>query len=134
MIAKASLYLAAVAALVLAGCTFEGPSLAGVPGLQIRVLNYYRDHAAEDNGRCLAPRIRAITRTEVLEQGEDRIVLRLRYAYYDREFGAQDDLDVMVGRCNDFATRDFTIEKNANGVMVVTGMTGETHTMKNWSR
>jgi hypothetical protein len=110
----------------LAGCNYQGPALAGYPGLQLQVQNYYDARAWEENATCLAPRMQAVTQTEILEDTPERILMRLRYYYQDDQFGP-DDSDFVVGnpfRCRGFADRTFEFVKRADGTAQVVGMSG----------
>lgn len=109
-------------------CNTAGPPLAGHEGLTLRVKNYYADHATEENGQCPTPELQSITRTEVLEESESEVKLRLRYYYMDRSSaGFEPDIlgFVQPMQCQGFATRDFTIELGADGASEVVEMSGE---------
>jgi hypothetical protein len=111
----------------LAACSIEGPPLAGREGLTWQVQRYYLEHASERRGMCPRPAIRTITRTEILEETEDRLVLRLRYSWEDEGQRDQDDVLSLLrpASCVGFATRDFTFAKLSGGGLQVTGMSGE---------
>ena len=132
MIAGTKLSILAVAAL-LAACAFKGQPLAGYEGLAFKIESYYADHAVEENGTCRAPEMRAITQVQVLEDSEERLVLRLRYYYRDDTFGVYDDPEIAIVRlrCRGFRTRDFVIDKR-NGLEVV-GMSGPTREDKTFN-
>ena len=104
---------------LIAGCA-AGPGPLD-PELTYLIRSYYRQHAAEKNYTCLAPEIRGITRVEVLEDTPERLVLRIRYHYRDNVYGLD---GFLTGRCQDFATRTFVIDRR-NGYRVV-GMSGPT--------
>ncbi|MCB9966520.1 MAG: hypothetical protein H6852_02640 [Geminicoccaceae bacterium] len=103
--------------LVLAGCAGMN-SLAGREGLVVPVKNYYADHATEEGGLCPTPLMRAITQTEILEETDERLVLRLRYTYQDRSFSSV-EVDalgfIQPQSCVGFATRTFTISVGPEG-------------------
>ncbi len=103
---------------LLAGCV-AGPGPLD-PELTYLIRSYYRHHAAERNYTCLAPEIRGITRVEVLEDTPTRLVLKIRYHYRDDTYGMD---GFLTGRCQDFATRTFVIDRR-DGYRVV-GMSGE---------
>ena len=119
--------LAVMALALLSGCNVEGPAVAGVPGLQWEIQRFYLDRATEEGGMCTAPQIRTITRTTVLEDTEEQLVLRVRYYWVDEgmrpDYG-QFPLIPSVG-CEGFAERDFTLARMIDGSLQVTGMTGE---------
>ena len=106
----------AIGLLALAGCAGMN-SLAGRDGLVVPVRNYYADHATEEGGICPTPIIRSITSTEVLEETDERLVLRLRYAYQDRSNTIEVDAlgFIMPQGCTGFATRTFTISVGPEG-------------------
>ena len=87
MIAGSKPLHAALLLLLLSGCGYEGPELAGIPGLQTKVRAYYRDHATERNGSCRAPEMRGITQVDILEDNDDEMSIRVRYYFRDDEFG-----------------------------------------------
>lgn len=103
--------------LLLAGCAGMN-TLAGREGLAVPVRNYYADHATEEGGLCPTPLIRGITQTEVLEETDERLVLRLRYTYQDQMFSSMevDSLGfVQPQSCVGFASRVFTISVGPEG-------------------
>ncbi len=106
----------ALGLLVVAGCAGMN-SLAGREGLVVPVRNYYADNATEEGGICPTPIIRSITNTEVLEETDERLVLRLRYAYQDRSNTVEVDAlgFIMPTGCTGFATRTFTISVGPEG-------------------
>ena len=113
--------------LFLAGCAGMN-SLAGREGLAVPVRNYYADNATEEGGICPTPIMRAITQTEVLEETDERLVLRLRYAYQDRSNTIEVDAlgFIMPQGCTGFATRTFTISTGPEGgAAEVLDMSGE---------
>lgn len=112
--------IAAVA--LLAGCNVPGPSLAGYEGLQFKVRQYYANHAVEENAVCRAPEMRGITQTRILEDSDDNVVVRVRYYYRDNAFRIEDS-PAIIGNCDGFNSRDFTIAKSDNSLKVV-DMTG----------
>ncbi len=124
----------AVLATVLAACTLQPTPLAGYQGLTFKIQSFYADHAVEENGTCRAPEMRAITDVRVLEETEDRLVLRLRYYFQDDTYGVFDDPEIPFGRlrCRGFRTRDFVIDKR-DGLRVV-GMSGPTREDRNFGR
>lgn len=119
--------------LVLAGCAGMN-SLAGREGLAVPVRNYYADNATEEGGICPTPIIRSITGTEVVEETDERLVLRLRYAYQDRSNSAV-EVDALgfiqpLG-CTGFATRTFTISVGPEGGPAeVLDMSGERRSIR----
>ncbi|MCB2055753.1 MAG: hypothetical protein KDE35_16120 [Geminicoccaceae bacterium] len=114
----------------LAGCSVEGPSLAGQPGLQVQVERYYREHATEENGICTRPWMRGITRSRVVEDDAERLVLEVRYYYVDD--GYPDDGVPRVPRtCTGFAQRLFTMARTPGGLEVI-GMSGPTRVDKDF--
>ena len=119
--------LAAASALLLAACSMEGPSVAGVPGLQWQLQRFYLDKATEEGGMCTAPAIRSITQSTVLEETEDQVVMRIRYFWRDEQMRQDFELLPLTGAvsCQGFAERDFTLARMSDGSLEVVGMTGE---------
>lgn len=112
-----------LAAFALSACALpNGPSLAGHDGLSTKVTWFYRAHATEEGGRCKAPEIKGITQTKVVEETDEQLILRLRYSYLDSAF-RNDRRTALIGNCEGFATRDFTIAKNQDK-LVVASMSG----------
>ncbi len=123
-----------VVLLVLAGCAGAN-TIAGREGLAFRIKNYYADNATEKGGICPTPIMRAITRTEVLEETDERLVLQVRYSFQDRSFDSI-DVDafgfVQAGSCSGFATRTFTISTGpTGGAAEVLDMSGERRNVRN---
>ncbi|MCB1832397.1 MAG: hypothetical protein KDH19_02975 [Geminicoccaceae bacterium] len=134
MIAGSKPLHAALLLILLSGCGYEGPELAGIPGLQTKVRAYYRDHATEKNGSCRAPEMRGITQVDILEDNDDEMSIRVRYYFRDDEFGDIDDRPWrLFDRCTGFASREFTVGKRDENT-IVTGMTGEFRKTRDWSR
>ena len=116
--------LTMVLAAALAGCGWQGPPLAGYPGLQWQVISYYGGRATEANAMCPNPEIQAVTRAEVIEQTPERVVMDLHYHWVD------DGQTVDTGEggsrivCADWGRRRFTFARNSAGGLEVVGMTG----------
>ena len=123
--------LSAVMFLGLAACGVQGPSLAGEPGLQTKVLAYYRDHATEEGGTCRAPRIRGITRTNVIEDTGMRLVVGVRYNYVD-DFFEDDEILRVPERCTGFSERSFTMRREPGGNLIVDDMSGPRRTTRDF--
>ncbi len=119
-------------ALLLGACALAAPPLAGYDGLGFRIRSYYADHAVEENGTCRAPEMRAITDVQVLEDTDERLVLRLRYYFQDDAYGVYEDPEVPIRRlrCRGFGTRDFVVAKRDG--LVVVGMSGPTRIDRNF--
>ncbi len=117
--------------LVLGACALAAPPLAGYENLRFAIRSYYADHAVEENGTCRAPEMRAITDVQVLEETDERLVLRLRYYFQDDAFGVYEDPEIPIRRlrCRGFRTRDFVVDKR-DGLAVV-GMSGPTRVDRN---
>jgi hypothetical protein len=113
-----------------AGCSSlaDGPSVAGYKGLQFQITSYYRNHAWEENATCLRPEMQ-ITQTRVIEDTPDRVVMDVKYHYYDES--VRDSFDPLrssfgtgAGTCNDFSERTFVIGKTTGSATFVQSMTG----------
>jgi hypothetical protein len=94
----------------LAGCAAFGYSPE-----ELAIRRYYERHASEEQGRCLAPYIDGITRRQVVEETDHRLVLDIRYVYRDRRV----DGDENAGTCMGFAARRVVLEKTDGQVRVV---------------
>jgi hypothetical protein len=115
-------------AAALAACGYEGPSLAGYKGLQFKVVSFYEARAFEKNATCTRPRMTPV-RAAVVEETPERVVMNVRYHFRDE--GQENDDDEfwrsgggVLGRCNDWGERTFTLAKRADGGLDVIAMTG----------
>lgn len=115
---------------LLVGCNIPGPSLAGYEGLQVPVQRYYETYATEKGGTCRRPQMWSITQSEVLEDTDEQLVLRIRYSWRDDAFERQRP-GVVFRTCDGFAERVFTIDKTT-GLQVV-DMTGERREQRDFS-
>jgi hypothetical protein len=110
-------------ALALAACSSLSPgagqSLAGVPDLRPVVQRYYEARATEENGRCRAPLLDGVLSATVLQDGPQRLVVRVRYLY-------RDHTAELRGACIGFGNRTFTIDKGPEELTVV-DMSGAQH-------
>lgn len=116
--------------LLLGACGYQGPSVAGYPGLQNRIQWYYDSNAIEQNATCNTPRMRSVTGSQILEETPETVVMSIRYYWFDE---SQIDLDrggftpmpaPSLQRCNGFAERTFTFVKMTDGSLQVRSMTG----------
>lgn len=96
--------------------------LAGHPGLLYDIQLYYQRNALEENGRCTRPLFQGVTRSEVLAEDDEQLVVALTYRYRD-SLRDERRLGGMFRECQGFATRTFTIAK-ADGELSVVGMDG----------
>ena len=96
--------------------------LAGHPGLLYDIQLYYQRNALEENGRCTRPLLEGVTRSEVLAEDDEQLVIRLTYRYRD-SIRDERRLGGMFRECTGFASRTFTIAK-ADGETRVAGMDG----------
>jgi hypothetical protein len=111
-----------------AGDPAQNPAwqLAGHPGLLFPIKVYYERNALEENGRCTAPLLEGVSRSEVLADDQDQLVVALTYRYRDRirdEPRAPSGALPWIRECEGFASRTFTIAKSEQGLTVV-GMDG----------
>lgn len=111
----------------LAGCAADGRAweLAGQPGLLLEVKHHYERHATEEHGRCTRPLMEGVTRSEVLEEDDRTLRLRLGYHYRDH-LRDGDDCDELrplrcgiMRECRGFGERTFTIDKSGAELAVV---------------
>ena len=115
-LASASIALAACA-----GDPAQNPAweLAGHPGLLYWIRFYYEQNALEENGWCTAPLLEGVSRSEVLAEDDEQLVIRLTYRY--RDFMRDEPrLPGFFRECQGFATRTFTIAKTGDELRVAT--------------
>lgn len=114
---------------VLCACAGRSWELAGQPGLMLKVQNYYERRGLEEGGRCPAPIMMGVSRSQVLSDDQDQMVVALSYYYRDWVRDDDDCDELRPGRCwvnptcRGFAERTFTIDKGQDGLKVV-GMSG----------
>jgi signal transduction histidine kinase len=116
-------------ALLLAGCGYKGPAVAGYPGLQNQIQWYYDSNALEQNATCTQPRMRSVTGAQIIDETPETVVMTIRYYWIDE---GQLDLDddglptaaPFLQRCNGFAERTFTFVKMTDGSLGVRSMSG----------
>ena len=111
-----------------AGDPAQNPAweLAGHPGLLYDIKFYYERNAVEENGRCTAPLLEGVSRSEVLAEDGDQLVVGLTYRYRDfirDEPRSPSGQLPMFRECVGFASRTFTIDKSG-GELIVAGMNG----------
>lgn len=105
-------------------------TLAGQPGLLLKVQNYYESRGTEEGGRCSAPILVGVSRSQVLADDPSQMVIELTYLYRDyiRDNRRVDPRRPLRNRinpqCRGYATRTFTINKGEDGELTVAGMTG----------
>ena len=108
---------------MLVACSYQGPELAGQPGLQWQVMSFYAARATERAFTCNAPRMRPITSTRVVEDTPDRLVMDLRFTWVDDNAA----IDMPHGgsiMCQDWGERTFTFARAADGTLTVQSMSG----------
>lgn len=106
-----------------AGDPAQNPAweLAGHPGLLYKIKFYYERNALEENGRCTAPLLEGVSRSEVLAEDDEQLAIGLTYRYRD---AIRDERRLGFFReCEGFASRTFTIAK-ADDELIVAGMDG----------
>ena len=114
----------------LVGCGYQGPAVAGYPGLQNKIMWYYDSNALEQNATCTQPRMRSVTSAQVIDENQESVAMRIRYYWLDE---GQLDYDnngfvpmpgIPFQRCNGFAERTFTFVKMTDGNLQVRSMSG----------
>lgn len=108
---------------VLVACSYQGPELAGQPGLQREVMSFYATRATERSFTCNSPRMRTITSSRVVEDTPDRLVMDLRFTWVDDNAA----IDMPHGgsiMCQDWGERTFTFARAADGTLTVQSMSG----------
>lgn len=114
--------------LLLAGCGYQGPGIAGYPGLQFKTQSFYDARATEENWTCTRPRMRSVTAAQVIDETPTHVVMNVRYYWYDEGQTITDDnvpfAAPFLQRCNGFAERTFTYAKMTDGSLEPESMTG----------
>ena len=110
--------------LPITACAWQGPSLAGQEGLPWEVQSFYGARAMEANARCPNPQMTGITRSTVVEDTPERMVMDIRYYWVDD--GQTVDSGGGGGKiiCQDWGERRFTFARTTSGTLEVVGMTG----------
>lgn len=123
--------LAALAAAV-AACSWQGPSLAGLPGAQYQVTSYYVNNAIEKGMSCTQPAMTPVRATVLSDDGQ-RVELAVRYHWhwYPNNGGSRGMVvpgdggsSPNRGFCNGWDERTFTLSRNTDGSVTVVSMTG----------
>ena len=115
--------------LLLTGCSYQGPAVAGYPGLQNKIQWFYDSNAIEQNAVCTQPRMRSITGAQIIDENQESVVMNIRYYWIDEgQLDVEDSpfpfAAVPLQRCNGFAERRFTFVKMTDGSLQVRSMTG----------
>ena len=121
---------AAAVSIGVTACTWQGPSLAGLPGAQYPVTSYYANNAIEKSMSCTAPAMTPVRAAVVSDDGQ-QVAVRVRYHWYPN---SQDGRSVVKpgegssssnrGFCNGSDERTFTLARNGDGTFTVVRMTG----------
>ena len=108
-------------ALILAGCTSASGDQSQIDGT---IERYYEAHASERGGQCLAPYIDGITRTDVVKDSPDRLVVDVRYLYRDRikDQPRDNPADALIG-CVGYGERQFVLARS-DDTLTIEQMTG----------
>jgi hypothetical protein len=123
---------ALVCCLWLGGCVdaSQNPAwtLAGQPGLLLKVQNYYESRGTEEGGRCSAPILEGVSQSRVISDDPSQMVIELTYFYRDwirdNKCDPQRPLRCRINpECRGFAQRTFFIDKGEDGLSVAS-MTG----------
>ncbi|HEX2527229.1 MAG TPA: hypothetical protein VHL31_13155 [Geminicoccus sp.] len=105
--------LSTAALLVLVGCTTV--DVPGHPEAIAAIQSYYAANAWEEGARCVSPSM-TVTRTNILEDTPERLVVEARYYWQDGRRSS----DNAAVTCSGFETRTFTLAQGR-----VVSMTGE---------
>jgi hypothetical protein len=103
----------------LIGCSGDGQ-----PSLMRKVQVYYETHAIEEGGRCRAPIMEGVARSQVLSDDPEQMVLDVSYYYRDWVRDGDDCSPLrplrctIMRECQGFAQRTFTIDKGQDGLSV----------------
>ena len=123
---------ALLAALGLVGCTAGGHRLPGVdqqaglgrfPGAQEQIVRYYNAHAAERDRTCNHVGMDVITRSRVVTDTADQLVLDLEYSYSSTQAAQKPPKGPP---CDGFADRTFTFERSGDTYKLLQ-MSGDSH-------
>lgn len=107
-------------ALLLAACAasrMPATGFAEPQALERALTRYYERHATEENRTCLSPYIEGLTKVEVVEQQQGRLVVDARYLYRDRFI--DDSADGIGRECTGYGERRFVLAEGPAGVEVV---------------
>ncbi|MCB1884871.1 MAG: hypothetical protein KDG89_12890 [Geminicoccaceae bacterium] len=106
----------ALCLLALAACAPSLDAQLGTEGVESTLRRYYDAHDLQEGvGMCLDPEIKTITRIENVQRKDGKLVLDLRYAYWDRS--ADVSGITFNGLCEGFATRTFTLDADTYQVL-----------------
>ena len=115
--------------LVLAGCALYEPPVPGGQATYTEMRVFYRRHALEEDGRCRAPYLDGIIRSEVVRDMPDQLELRTTYHWRD-QIGDETGSDLFpsrgTDRCKGIEERTFTFDKLENGALEAVAMDGLT--------
>jgi hypothetical protein len=102
--------------LLFAGCSSVFGEQSELDGA---IKRYYEAHASERGGQCLAPYIDGFTRTQVVEDGPEHLVVDVRYLYRDRYKDNESGVDgnAMTG-CINYGTRRFVLARSDDALTV----------------
>jgi hypothetical protein len=109
---------------LVSGCSTQGPSLAGYPGLQSQVMSFYDDRATERSASCPDPQMRSVTSHRVVEETLEKVVMDIRYRWMDDSQAMEMEQGGSVVTCQDWSERTFTFARTGSGGLVVQSMTG----------
>jgi hypothetical protein len=118
------LFPAAFLVPALAACSWQGARLAGQPGLEREVEDFYEGRAMEDYARCPNPRMVAIIRDDIVADTPERVVMDLRYRWVDDTQTTDSGGNHTKIVCQDWAERRFTFARGADGRLSVVAMSG----------
>ncbi len=119
-------HLPSLLLLFLAGCVAAAPGngvFAKYPGLERAIRDAYEAYAIERNGTCVNPVMQAITRTEVIRDDPEMLILELRYSWTS----ATGDSAPGGAVCSGFATRRFLFAREGR-VFQLVDITGQRRT------
>lgn len=112
---KIGLSLAAL--LLLGACaTASQQQLASHDGLERMIRDNYRTYALEQNGLCVRPEIGIISRTEIVEDNDQELVVRVRHTVRGDVDSDPNNIFRPVKSCPTFGERVFTFNKSDDGL------------------
>ena len=114
---------AGLGGLILAGCAGHMPgedigAITKYPGLEQQMIEYYDDHALEDNWECPEVDMDVMTRAQVVKEDATSVKMAVHYDFQPDDGGGHGAM------CRGFNTRFFTFDKTG-GTLVLRSMSGE---------
>ena len=118
---RQSMAIGALAGLaLLAACNTAGRGIPHWQQAQREIEWFYENHAWERGASCIPPRFIGATRTDIVEDTSQRLVLNVRYMW---DVEGQNDDELSGVPCFGQGERTFVLARQGNGY-TVSSMTG----------